>query len=134
MGGCNFRNILPINVPKHNGGMFRVFRRETFKIYVNLQSRTWAKHFHHRHCGSHEYAYSREEQSQRNLHNSQGFSQTAISCNYPCQGYLWSCILQHRPFWEQCGKRIWGTDDRESTSRTTICQQHCSYPLAVDLQ
>ena len=22
MGGCNFRNILPINVPKQNGGMF----------------------------------------------------------------------------------------------------------------
>ena len=25
MGGCNFRNILPINVPKHNGGIFQVF-------------------------------------------------------------------------------------------------------------
>ena len=25
MEGCNFRNILPINVPKHNGGIFRVF-------------------------------------------------------------------------------------------------------------
>ena len=25
MGGCNFRIILPINVPKHNGGIFQVF-------------------------------------------------------------------------------------------------------------
>ena len=25
MGGCNFRNILPINVPKDNGGKFQVF-------------------------------------------------------------------------------------------------------------
>ena len=44
MGGCNFRNILPINVPKHNGGIFQFFRRETFKINVNLQSRTWSVH------------------------------------------------------------------------------------------
>ena len=50
MGGCNFRNILPINVLKHNGGEIQVFRRETVKIYVNLQTRTWAIHFHHRHC------------------------------------------------------------------------------------
>ena len=39
-------------------------------------------HFHHRHCGGHEYNYSREKQPQRNLHNSQGFSQNAKSCNY----------------------------------------------------
>ena len=25
MGGCNFRDILPINVPKHNRGIFQVF-------------------------------------------------------------------------------------------------------------
>ena len=70
MGGCNFRNILPIIVPKHNGGINQVFSRETFKIYVNLQSGTWAIHFHHRHCGCHEYAHRREKQPQRNLHNS----------------------------------------------------------------
>ena len=51
-------------------GYSKFFSRETFKMYVNLQSRTWAIHFHHRHCGSHEYAFSREEQPQRNLHNS----------------------------------------------------------------
>ena len=45
---------------------------------MNLQSRTWAIHFHNRHCGSHEYAYSREEQPQRNLHNSRGFSQNTV--------------------------------------------------------
>ena len=66
MGGCNFRKILPINLPKHNGGIFQVFWRQTFKNYVNLQSTPWAIHFHHRHCGSHKYAYSKEEQPQRN--------------------------------------------------------------------
>ena len=45
-------------------GIFQVFWRETFKIYVNLQSRTGDIQFHHRHCGSHEYAYLREEQTQ----------------------------------------------------------------------
>ena len=32
MGGCNLRNILPINVPKHHAGKIYVFWRETFKI------------------------------------------------------------------------------------------------------
>ena len=31
MGGFNFRNILPINVPKYNGGEIQIFSRETFK-------------------------------------------------------------------------------------------------------
>ena len=72
-----------------------VFWRETFKICVNLQSGTWTMHFHHRHCGSHEYAFSIEKQPQRNLHDSQNFSQNAKSCNYACKckRYLWSCIL-----------------------------------------
>ena len=70
MGGCNLRNILPINVQKYNRGKIHVFFRTTFKIYVNLQYRTWSIHFNHSHCGSHEYAYSREKQPQRNLHNS----------------------------------------------------------------
>ena len=32
MGGCNFRNILPINVPKHNGGIFQVFDEKLSKF------------------------------------------------------------------------------------------------------
>ena len=62
--GCNFTNILPINVPKVNGGEIQIFWRETFKIYVNLQSRTLSIYFHHRYCGNHEYAHSREKQPQ----------------------------------------------------------------------
>ena len=31
MGGSNFRNILPINVPKHNGGIFLVFDEKLSK-------------------------------------------------------------------------------------------------------
>ena len=31
MGGCNFRNILPIIVPKHNGGIFQVFDKKLSK-------------------------------------------------------------------------------------------------------
>ena len=45
--------------------------------YDNRQSRTWSLHFHHRQCGSHEYAHSKEKQPQRNFHNGQGFSQNA---------------------------------------------------------
>ena len=67
MGSCNFRKILPFNVPKYNRGEIQVFWWKTFKIYVNLQSRTWSIHFHYRHCGSHEYAFSREKQPQRNI-------------------------------------------------------------------
>ena len=93
MGGCNFRNTLPMNVPKNNGGEIQVFCRESFKIYVNLQSRTWSVHFDQRYCGSNKYAHSREKQPQRNLHNSQGFLQNAKSCIFACKPYLWSCIL-----------------------------------------
>ena len=93
MGGCNFRNILPVNVPKHNGGIFQVFWRETFKIYDNLQTGTWSIHFHHRRCGSHEYVHSRGKHTQRNLHNSQGFSQNAEDCIYACKRYLWCRVL-----------------------------------------
>ena len=31
MGGCNFRNILPINLPKYNGGKFKVFDEQLSK-------------------------------------------------------------------------------------------------------
>ena len=66
-------------------GKFKFFDKEIFKIYVNLQYRTWSIHFHDRHCGGHEYAYSREKRPQRNLHNSQGFSLNTKSCNYACK-------------------------------------------------
>ena len=40
MGGCNFRNILPINVPKTNGGIFQVFGEKFSKSTstYNLES------------------------------------------------------------------------------------------------
>ena len=50
MGGCIFRNILHVNVPKNSVGSFQVFLREIFKIYKKLQSGTWSKHFHYGHC------------------------------------------------------------------------------------
>ena len=46
------------------------FFDKKLKIYVNLQSRTWAIHFDHRHCGSHENSHPREKQPQGNLQNS----------------------------------------------------------------
>ena len=61
MGRYKFRKILPINVPKYNGGEIQVSWRESFQNYVNLQTRTWSIHFHHRHCGSYEYAPSRKK-------------------------------------------------------------------------
>ena len=83
--------------------MYQNIAESKFKFFdVNLQSRTWSVHFHYRHCGSHECAYSRKKQPQRNLLNSQGFSQKAKSCNYACKRFLWSCILYHR-----LGSRFW---------------------------
>ena len=41
MGGCNFRNNLPINVPKCHGGKLFVFWRETFRVVKILLSGTW---------------------------------------------------------------------------------------------
>ena len=32
MGGCNFRNILPINVPKHNRGYFKFLDKKLSKF------------------------------------------------------------------------------------------------------
>ena len=31
MGGCNFRNILPINVPKYNRGEIQIFDKKLSK-------------------------------------------------------------------------------------------------------
>ena len=39
MGGCNFRNILPINVPKCYGGKIYVFLTRSFQSHQN--SITW---------------------------------------------------------------------------------------------
>ena len=69
LGGWNFRTVLPINVPNNYRRNFQVFWRETLKIYDNLPSRFWSMFFHHRYCGSHEYAQSGEKQPQRKLHN-----------------------------------------------------------------
>ena len=38
MGGCNFRSILPINVPKCYAGKIYVFWQETFQIFKILLS------------------------------------------------------------------------------------------------
>ena len=137
MVGCNFRNVLPINVPKYNGEKIQVFWWETSKIYVNLHSGTWSVHFHHRHCGSHEYAHSRDKQPQRNLHNSQGFSQNAKSCNYARKTIplvLHSVAPNCFTFLVKMWERIWSPDDRKRSSLTRICLRHCSYPFADDWQ
>ena len=41
MEGCNFRNILPINVPKYYGGRSYVFWQETFKVIRILLPGSW---------------------------------------------------------------------------------------------
>ena len=45
MGGCNFRNILPINVPKCHAGKVHVFLQEIFKVFRILLSGTWSLPF-----------------------------------------------------------------------------------------
>ena len=47
MGGCNFRNILPINVPKRCGGKIYVLWQETFKGVGILLPGTWSLPFHY---------------------------------------------------------------------------------------
>ena len=60
MGGCNFRNILPINVPKCYGGKIYVFWQETFKVIKILLPRTWSLPFHYGYCWSHERFFFQE--------------------------------------------------------------------------
>ena len=52
MGGCNLRNILPINVPKSKcyRGKNYVFWQETFKVVRIPLSATWSLPFHHGYC------------------------------------------------------------------------------------
>ena len=68
MGSCNFRNILPINVPKCYGGKIYVFWQETFKVVRILLPGTWSLPFHYGYCWSPEHSHSRKTQSQRKLY------------------------------------------------------------------
>ena len=70
MGGCNFRNILPINVPKCYGGEIYDFWQETFKVIRIQLHGTWSLPFHHGYCWSHEHSHSGKTQSQRKLYQS----------------------------------------------------------------
>ena len=70
MGGCNFRNILPINVPKCNGGKSYVLWQETFKVIRTLLPGIWSLPFLYGYCWSHEHSHSRKTQSQRKLYQS----------------------------------------------------------------
>ena len=65
MGGCNFKNILPINVPKCHGGKSYVFWQETFKVFRVLLSATWSLPLHYGYFWSHEHSHSRKTQSQQ---------------------------------------------------------------------
>ena len=68
MGGCKFRNILPINVPKCYGRKIYVFWQETFRVIRILLPGTWSLPFHYGYCLSHEHSHSRRAQSQRKLY------------------------------------------------------------------
>ena len=70
MGGCNFRNILAINVLKCHGGKVYVFWQETFKAVRILLSGTWCLPFHYGYCWSQEHSHSRKTQSQWKLYHS----------------------------------------------------------------
>ena len=70
MGGCNFRNILPINVPKCHGGKIHVFWQETFKVVKILLCGTWSIPFHYGYCWSHEHSHSRKTQTHPKMYHS----------------------------------------------------------------
>ena len=92
MGGCNFRNILPSMYQNKTEGKFKFFDEKLSKStstynlepgpYTSITDIVEAMN-----------TLIQEKQPQRNLHDSQGFSQNAKSCNYACKRYLWSCIL-----------------------------------------
>ena len=70
------------------------------------------------------------------MHKSQCISRNGKSCSYACKRYLWSCILKLRlgsHFWQQCGKRIWGTDDRESPHEPEFAYDNVRiHPLMIN--
>ena len=66
MGGCNFRNLLPINVPKYQGGKGHVFRFENFNVVRFLLSGTWSLPFHYGYCWSHDHSHSRRYNHNKN--------------------------------------------------------------------
>ena len=55
MGGCNSKNILPINTPKCHAGKVYVFWQDTLKIVRILSSGTWSLPFHYGYCWNHEH-------------------------------------------------------------------------------
>ena len=85
MGGCNFRNILPINVPKCHGGKIYVFWQETFELIRILLPGTWSLPFHYGYCWSHEYSHSRKTQPQRKLYQSQSVWENAKKLRFTLQ-------------------------------------------------
>ena len=69
MGGNNFRDFLPINVPKRYRGEIYVLRWETLQNNRGLLSWTRAVFLHNWHCVSYEYSHTRKKQPQRHLHH-----------------------------------------------------------------
>ena len=65
-GGSNFRDFLPINVPKRHRGEIYVLRWETLQNNTGLLSLTRTVFLHNWHCGSYEYSHTRKKQ--RNNH------------------------------------------------------------------
>ena len=95
MGGGNFRNVLPINVPKCHGGKICVFWQETFEVVRVLLSGTWSLPFPYGYCWSHEHSHSRKTQSQQNLYHSLSVSKNAKTWDLPWKWRIWACILEY---------------------------------------
>ena len=70
MGGCNFRDFLPINVPKHYRGEIYVLRWQIIQNNGGLLSWTWTVFLHNWHFRSYENSHTRKEQPQRHLYHS----------------------------------------------------------------
>ena len=70
MGGCNFGNILPINVPKCHEGKIYVFWQEASKVIRIWLSGTRSLPIHYGYCWSHEHSHSGKTQSQRKQYHS----------------------------------------------------------------
>ena len=97
IGGCNFRNILAIKVPKCHGGKIYVFCQENSNFLRNPLSGIWSLPFHYGYCWNHEKSHSRKTQSQRNLYHSWRVSKNGKSWDLPYKWRIWSCILSYGP-------------------------------------
>ena len=134
MGGCNFRNIPTINVPKSHGGKVNVSWQETFKVvrillsdpslypsvtdFVEVMNTLIQERYHH--------------------------SENCITVKVPRRTQNVEIYLAKKDLvlpslvriWDTFSEVmlvLWSTVERKRTSRSRICLRHCTHTLSLDI-